>query len=179
MGHLIIAQHVLNFTDYEQVWLVCTPHNPDKQKKSLLAEHFRLEMLHLATAEQPQIQPCDAEFYLNKPSYTVNTLLHLKQRFPQHQFALLMGQDNSTHFPTWQGFEWMVEHFPILVYPRLDAPAVIRQEWMQTVHFLNNVPLLNISASYIRELLKSGKKITYLVHPAVEQYIEKQGFYRG
>ena len=178
IGHLIIAEHVLNFTGQDQVWLVCTPQNPDKEKKSLLGEQFRLDMLHLAVKDNPRILPSDIEFHLPRPSYTVNTLLNIREKYPQHQFSILMGEDNLQTLPNWQGSEYILKNFPIYVYPRLvHGDFFYIHKWASQVVYLKDAPMMRISASFIRSNIKNKKSIRYLVPEIVEQYIDKMGFY--
>ena len=179
IGHLIIANHLLNFTHQSEVWLVCTPENPDKDKKTLLNEQFRLEMLHLATKNNPHIRPCDIEFYLPRPSYTIHTLLHIREKYPQHQFSILMGEDNLQTLHRWQNYTYIIENFPIFVYPRLlNEIPFADNPLANQVHYLKEVPLLNLSASFIRTCIADKKSIQYLVPEEVAFYIDKMGFYQ-
>ena len=180
IGHLIIANQILNFSNQDQVWLVCTPQNPDKEKKTLLNEQFRLEMLHLATADHPHIRPSDIEFYLPRPSYTVNTLIHIREKYSQHQFSILLGEDNLQSLHNWHNYEYILEKFPIFVYPRVTNSLVFENNPLANrVHYLKDLPILQISASFIRDCIKENKSIQYIVPKVVGEYIEKMGFYKN
>ena len=178
IGHLIIAQHILNFTNQQEVWLVCTPHNPDKAKNTLLCAQDRLEMLHLATQNHPHLRPCDIEFYLPKPSYTAHTLVHCKEKFPQHEFSILMGEDNLQTLHKWENYLYIVENFSIFVYPRYSGVKKFEENPLaEKVIYLKDLPLFHLSASFVRNCVKEKKSIRYLVTEAVEKFIEKKGLY--
>ena len=177
IGHLLMVQHVLNHTAQQEVWFVCTPHNPDKDKKSLLHAEDRLHLVRLAIADHPQLRVCDIEFYLQAPFYTAKTLMHLKQKYPEHQFSILMGQDNAVSLPKWQNYEYILQEFPLFIYPRSIAEN-LDDHLAATVYFLKDMPIFQISASYVREQLKLKKSIRYLVPESVRLYIEKMGFYQ-
>ena len=119
VGHLIIANHMAEHSDLDQIWLVVTPHNPHKQKSTLLDDYQRLQLVHLATDDYPKIKPSDIEFKLSQPNYTVNTLAHLKDHFPQHEFSLIMGEDNLNSLHKWKNYEYILENHDIYVYPRV------------------------------------------------------------
>jgi nicotinate-nucleotide adenylyltransferase len=119
VGHLIIANHMAENSDLDQVWLVVTPHNP-KKKSTLLDDYHRLQMAHLATEDFPKLKPSDIEFKLSQPNYTVNTLVHL-EKYPNHEFSLIMGKDNLTSLSKWKNFEVILQNHAIYVYPRIEA----------------------------------------------------------
>ncbi|RXK60692.1 nicotinate-nucleotide adenylyltransferase [Lacibacter luteus] len=174
-GHLIIAQHVLNETDLEQIWFVVSPQNPFKQQKTLLNEYDRLYLVNLAVQKANNFKAVDIEFNLPKPSYTVNTLAYLQEKYPQHQFAIIMGSDSLQNLDKWKNAETIMQNFPIYVYTRPGFPA--QQSLVKELHFLK-APLLEISATHIRELIHSGKSIKYLVPEEVCEEIEKAGYYK-
>jgi nicotinate-nucleotide adenylyltransferase len=120
IGHLIIANHMAEHSELEQIWLVVTPHNPHKEKNTLLDDYQRLHLAHLATEEYPKIKPSDIEFKLPQPNYTVNTLVYLKEKFPQHEFSLIMGEDNLKSLHKWKNYEYILENHAIYIYPRLS-----------------------------------------------------------
>jgi nicotinate-nucleotide adenylyltransferase len=120
VGHLIIANHMAENSDLDQVWLVVTPHNPFKKKSTLLDDYHRLQMAHLATEDFPKLKPSDIEFKLSQPNYTVNTLVHLEEKYPNHEFSLIMGKDNLTSLSKWKNFEVILQNH-IYVYPRIEA----------------------------------------------------------
>lgn len=177
IGHLILANAILQNSDQEEVWMVCTPHNPDKPKNTLLNEQDRLEMLHLATQNIADIRPCDIEFFLPKPSYTAHTLVYLEEKYPQHQFSILLGEDNLQTLPTWENADYILDKFPIFVYPRNFNPKKELELPKGNIQFLKDLPLLAISASMIRHWIKTKKNIQFLVTKPVQDYIEKKGLY--
>ena len=130
VGHLIIANHFAEHSDFEQVWCVVTPQNPFKTKQSILDNHQRLEMVYLATKEYPKINPSDIEFHLPQPNYTIHTLAYLEEKYPEHEFVLIMGEDNLVSLPKWKNAEVILERYPIYVYPR-KISGVITQDSLE------------------------------------------------
>jgi nicotinate-nucleotide adenylyltransferase len=175
-GHLIIAQHFLNQTGLHQVWLVVTPQNPVKPQGTLLNEYHRLHLVRLGIGDNPGIKASDVEFYLPKPSYTSITLAYLEEKHPQHEFALLMGSDSYQNLPNWHNAAFIMARYPIYVYERPGfVPTEIPTAQKTTVL---KAPILDLSASHIRNLLKEKKPITYLVPREVALEIEKNNYYR-
>ncbi len=174
-GHLIIAQHVLNETDLKQVWFVVSPQNPFKQQKTLLNEYDRLHLVNLAIQKSTSFKAIDIEFSLPKPSYTINTLIYLQEKYPQHEFSIIMGSDSLQNLDKWKNAETIMERYPIYVYIRPGFPAI--QEGVAELHSLN-APLLEISATHIRELIVAGKSIRFLVPEIVHDEIELTGYYK-
>lgn len=178
LGHVIIANHMVEFTELDEVWLVVTPHNPFKKKNSLLENHHRLEMVYLACEDYPKLKPCDVEFRLPQPNYTVVTLAKLEEDHPTLEFSLIMGEDNLKSFHKWKNYEVILERHKIYVYPRISAvlandqfkdhPGIIRVE----------APVIEISSTFIRNAIKEGKNIIPLLNPKVWEYIDKMNFYR-
>ena len=127
IGHMIIANHLAEHTDLDQIWMIVTPHNPLKKKDTLLDDYNRLQMVYLATEDFPKIKPSDIEFKLPQPNYTVNTLAHLQEKYPEHQFSLIMGEDNLKSFHKWKNYEVILRNHELYVYPRVssetDSPA--------------------------------------------------------
>ena len=121
IGHLIIANHIAEYSDVKQVWMVVTPHNPLKKKDTLLKDSIRLELVHLATEDYPKIKPSDIEFKLAQPNYTVNTLAYLQEKYPKNEFSLIMGEDNLKSFHKWKNYEVILQNHDIYVYPRIDT----------------------------------------------------------
>ena len=176
MGHMILAQTALNETPLQSVWFVVSPQNPFKQKKNLLSEYDRLRMVELAVESNDGLQASNVEFSLPKPSYTIDTLTHLRDRYRSYEFSLIMGQDNLQYLHKWKKHEALLAYYPLYVYPRHTAqPSQFDNH--PNVHFFES-PLLNISASYIRQTLKAGKSVRYLVPEEVYEYIEQKGIYR-
>jgi nicotinate-nucleotide adenylyltransferase len=176
MGHMILAQTALNETPLQSIWFVVSPQNPFKQKKNLLSEYDRLRMVELAVESNDGLQASNVEFALPKPSYTIDTLTHLRDRYRSYEFSLIMGQDNLQHLHKWKNHEALLNYYPIYVYPRQTAQAS-QFDHHPNVHLFES-PLLNISASYIRQTLKAGKSVRYLVPEEVNEYIEQKGIYR-
>ena len=175
-GHLILAQTALNLTELDYVWLVISPQNPFKQKKNLLSEYDRLKMAELATEGNDRLLASNVEFSLPKPSYTIDTLTHLRDRYRSYEFALIMGQDNLQYLHKWKNQEALLKHYRLYVYPRTGAAPSEFDDHPQVSFF--EAPLLDISASYIRQALQAGQSIRYLVPDPVHTYIEEAGIYR-
>ncbi len=178
IGHLIIANHIVEFTDLEQVWMVVTPHNPFKKKDTLLADNIRLELVYLATEAYPKIRPSDIEFKIEQPNYTVHTLAHLQDKFPQHEFALLMGEDNLKSLHKWKNYEVILAHHDLYVYPRLSAGEVPEQfENHPRIHVVD-APVVEISSTSIRESIKNKKNVRPMLPEKVWQYVDHNNLYK-
>lgn len=178
IGHLIIANHFAEFTDLDEVWLVVTPHNPFKQKNSLLNDYHRLEMVHLATEDYPKLKPSNIEFKLQQPNYTIDTLAYLEEKYPMHQFALIMGEDNLNTFHKWKNYEVILERYGIYVYPRVSENK--KENQLQNHPQINFVdaPVIEISSTFIRESIKNKKNTRALLPEKVWNFIDKNGFYQ-
>jgi len=175
IGHLIIANHILNETDLQRVWLVVSPQNPFKPSSTLLNEYHRLHLVQKAVEGDDRLRASEIEFSLPKPSYTAHTLAYLTEKYPTHQFTILMGSDSFQNIGKWKNAETIVSNYPILVYRRPGFDVVNTHGANVTIL---NAPLLEISATYIRECIQQGKSVKYLLPTAVEEEIEKSGFYR-
>lgn len=175
VGHLIIANHVLNETSINKIWFVVSPQNPFKESKTLLNEFDRLHLVRLATQDDNRIKSSDIEFHLPKPSYTSNTLTFLSERYPEHQFALIMGSDSYQNLDKWKNYETIVNNYPVYVYKREGYE--IKKAFDKEPVILN-APVIQISASQIRENIRSGKSIRYLVPEIVREEIETRKFYK-
>lgn len=187
VGHLIIANHMANYSDFDQIWLVVSPHNPLKKKETLLEDYHRLALVNIAIEGNQKLKASDIEFKLDIPSYTVTTLTYLKEKHPTYSFSLLMGEDNIRTFHKWYNYETILENHKIYVYPRAlnicEAKLYAEMpenELMQheNVHFVEDVPVMNISSSFIRKSIKEGKNVRYLLTESVERYIDEMNFYR-
>ena len=178
VGHLIIANHMAEFTDMDQVWMVVTPHNPLKKKSTLLDDYHRLEMVHLATQGYDNIRPSDIEFKLSQPNYTVNTLVHLQEKYPTHQFSLIMGEDNLNSLHKWKNYEVLLQNHDIYVYPRINT-EIANNELINhpRVHRID-APVIEISSTFIRNSIKEGKSVKPLLPLEVWHYIDHNLFYR-
>ncbi len=166
---MIIANLIATQTDLDKVWLVLSPHNPLKKKETLLNDYLRLDLLNLAIGDNPALYACDIEFSLPKPSYTIDTLIYLKEKYPHHEFVLIMGSDNLESIKKWKNYEMLVENYEFYVYTRPGHMPVIPIESMQ-ITFIEG-PLMYMSSSYIRDCLKEGKSVQYLVPDAVFDYL--------
>jgi nicotinate (nicotinamide) nucleotide adenylyltransferase len=175
VGHLIIANHVLSHTTMQQIWFVVSPHNPLKESSSLLHERHRLHLVRLATEDEPRFKASDIEFSLPRPSYTIDTLTHLSELYPKHRFSIIMGSDSQKNIRKWKNYEILLRQYPIIVYHR---PGYEPDNNLPGQIEFTNAPLLDISSTYIRQLLKEKKSIRYLVHDAVLQDILANHYYR-
>jgi nicotinate-nucleotide adenylyltransferase len=178
VGHLIIANHLAEHTDLEQIWMVVTPHNPLKQKSTLLDDYQRLHLVRLATEEYPKIKPSDVEFKLPQPNYTVNTLAHLLEKYPQHEFSLIMGEDNLKSFHKWKNYEYIVQNHDIYIYPRVSEEAEnLEFKDHPRIHMVN-APIVEISSTFIRDNIKNKKNIRPLLPHNVWEYVDHNNFYK-
>ena len=178
IGHLILANYLVEHSDLDEIWLVVTPQNPFKDKKNLLDNSYRLEMVHLALKDYEKLRPCDIEFYLNQPNYTIDTLIHLEEKYPHYTFSLIMGEDNLKSFHKWKNYEVILEKYMIYVYPRLSE-GEIPEFFIKNPHILFvKTPIIEISATDIRLDIVKGKNVRPLLIPEVWNYIDKWGFYR-
>lgn len=174
-GHLIIAQHLLNETELEQVWFVVSPQNPFKQQKSLLSEYDRLYLVNLAIEGSYNLKAVDIEFRLPKPSYTINTLTYLHEKYPQHSFAIIMGSDSLQNLGDWKNAEQLMQNYTIFVYER--PGATVHNPGVADLK-IAKAPLLQISSTHVRDLLQQNKSIRFLVPDVVKDEIERNGYYK-
>lgn len=174
-GHLIIASHFINETSLDEVWLIVSPQNPFKNTTSLLNEHQRFHLAQLALEDETKIKASNIEFKLPKPSYTVNTLTYLKEKYPQHQFTIIMGSDGFQNINKWHNAEVILKNYPIAVYIR---PGFEIKETFGAQLTIQEAPLLDISSTHIRSLIKQKKSIKYLVPEKVREEIEINNYYR-
>lgn len=176
IGHLVIANYMANHTDLDEVWLVVSPHNPLKRKDSLVNMYDRLEMVNLAIEKAENIRSSTIEFSLPQPSYTIDTLTHLKEKHPEKRFVLIMGSDNLATFNKWKNYELLLRDYRIYVYPR---PGFEAGKWADHPAItITDTPLMEFSATFIRNAVKAGKNIRYFVPDAVLDFIEGKGLYR-
>jgi nicotinate-nucleotide adenylyltransferase len=175
-GHLILANYMATHTDLDAVWLVVSPQSPFKVGQELLPEAHRYELVQLAIAGNPRLEALNIEFEMPKPSYTIDTLDELRRRYPTYHFVLLMGEDNLPGLPRWKEAERILNEHEVYVYPRpgVDATDVNTHPGVKVV----DAPLLDISATFIRDCVREYKSIRYLVPDAVEARIEQGGFWR-
>ncbi len=176
IGHMIIANIMAENTDLNKVWFVVSPQNPFKPSKGLLHEFDRYDMVKAAIADHYKLEVSDVEFNLPKPSYTIHTLAYLTEKHPGKEFIVIIGEDNLENFGKWKNHEQILEQFGLYVYPR---PHVTNSELKRHPHVkLIEAPLLDISATYIRNSIKNNKSIRYLVPEPVEQLIRLKHFYQ-
>ncbi|HXH99241.1 MAG TPA: nicotinate (nicotinamide) nucleotide adenylyltransferase [Sphingobacteriaceae bacterium] len=174
-GHLIIANYMANHTSIDEVWLMISPHNPLKNKNALVNMYDRLEMANLATEKSENIRVKDIEFKLPQPSYTIDTLTHLKERYPEHIFSLIMGSDNLVSFKKWKNYELILRDYHLLVYPR---PEFQNHEFAQHSSVtITNTPLMEISATFIRKSIAGKKNVRFFVPDKVLEFIESKSMY--
>lgn len=178
VGHLIIANHMAEHSDLDQVWMVVTPHNPLKKKSTLLDDYHRLQMVYLAVENFPKIKPSDIEFKLAQPNYTVNTLVHLQEKYPDYEFSLIMGEDNLKSFHKWKNHEAILEHHDIYVYPRISSETENLTFKNHPKIKLIDAPVVEISSTFIRDNIKKGKNIQPLLPLKVWEYIDHNNFYK-
>ena len=176
VGHLIIANFMATQTDLDKVWLVVSPQNPLKPKKTLARDYDRLHLVQLGIGDNPKIQASNVEFDLPKPFYTIDTLAFLKEKYPDRSFALIMGGDNLASLHLWKNYEQILAGYDIYVYkrPAYDVGELAAHPRVR----ICEAPLLDISATYIRECLRTGKSVRYLVPDAVWEYLESGKLYR-
>ncbi len=175
VGHLIIANTMATTTDLEQVWLIVSPQNPFKKNKSLLHEFDRYDMVQRAIGDNPKLKVSDIEFSMPRPSYTIDTLTKIQEKYPQHSFRLIIGEDNLAQFKNWKNYEQILEQYGLMVYPRPNA-APHEFATHPAVSFIQ-APLLDISATFIRDCIKNKRSIKYMVVESVEGMIYHKGFY--
>jgi nicotinate-nucleotide adenylyltransferase len=178
VGHLIIANHLAEHSDLDQVWLVVTPQSPHKKKQSLLDDHQRLELVFRATKDFPKLVPSAIEFNLPQPNYTVHTLAYLEEKHPEHQFALIMGEDNLRSLPRWKNADVIMGNYPIYVYPRKLKTASDSVSYSSETVTHIHAPIMEISSTFIRQQIKDGKNIKPLLPLAVWDYIDEMNFYK-
>lgn len=178
IGHMIIANHMTQFSDLDEVWFVVTPHNPFKEKKTLMADNHRLQLVRIATEDFPKLKASNIEFGLPMPNYTINTLTYLYEKFPDQEFNLIMGEDNLQSFQKWKNYETILQNHDLYVYPRVyenRKKSVLHSH--EKVHFVN-APIIEISSTFIRKAIKNKKDIRVLLPHEVWKYMDEMNFYK-
>ena len=179
IGHLILANYILENSDMEELWFVVSPQNPFKDKKSLLKDHNRLDMVQAALKNYPKMRASNIEFSLPKPSYTIDTLTYLHEKFPGYTFALIMGEDNLGGLHKWKNAKNLIENHQIIVYPRLYEGAKNELDLVNHENIsLVQAPVIELSATEIRNMIKEGKNVRPMLPPEVFDYIDGSSFYR-
>lgn len=176
IGHMALANYMLEFTELERIWFVISPHNPLKEKSSLLADQQRLQMVRLAIGDHNKMKASNIEFSLPQPSYTVNTLAHLIEKYPDHEFALIMGSDNIESLHRWKNYEYILEHHTIYVYPRPGHDGGKLKDH-SSVRF-TEAPLMEISSSFLREAIRNKKDVRFFFRDSVWEYLDSMHFYK-
>jgi len=176
IGHLAIANYMLEYSDLDEIWLVISPQNPLKKKNSLLNEFDRYKMVELALEDTERIKPCDIEYRMPKPSYTIDTLTYLKERNPSYSFVLIAGTDNFKSFHKWKNYEEILDQYQLYIYPR-PGSDLGDYKGHRSIKLIN-APLMEISSSFIRDALKNNKDIPYFLPNKVYNYIEKMNLYK-
>jgi nicotinate-nucleotide adenylyltransferase len=179
IGHLTIANYMAEYSDLDEIWMVVTPHNPHKKKKSLLDNHHRLAMVRIAVEEYyPKIKESNIEFDLPQPNYTVNTLAHLEEKYPDNHFCLIMGEDNLKSFHKWKNYEVILKRYAIYIYPRISGGKIEHQFKDHKKITKINAPIMELSSTFIRNAIAEGKNIKPMLPPNVWIYLDEMGFYR-
>jgi len=174
-GHLIIANHVLEHSGIDKIWFVLSPHNPLKEAHTLLNEYDRLHLAELAIADNPKFRASNVEFSLPRPSYTIDTLTYLTEKFPQEKFSVIMGSDSFQNIRRWKNYEQLMAQYKVIVYNR---PGFAAQLPASGDVQIMDAPLLEISASFIRKQIREGRSVRYLLPDAVWKYIADNRYYQ-
>ncbi len=179
VGHLTIANHMVEFGGLDEVWMVVTPHNPHKKKSTLLDNHHRIAMVDIALENYPKIKSSKIEFNLPQPNYTVNTLAILEEKYPEQQFCLIMGEDNLKSLHKWKNYEVILERYAIYVYPRVSGEVKVSEEVSTSGSIIKvAAPIMEISSTFIRKGIKNGKNIRPMLPQHVWEYLDEMNFYK-
>ncbi|MDB5209541.1 MAG: nicotinate-nucleotide adenylyltransferase [Sediminibacterium sp.] len=174
-GHLIVASYVANHTEMQQVWFIVSPQNPLKPSSVLLNEYHRLHLVRLAVEDDLRLKASEVEFKLPRPSFTIDTLTYLQEKYPQHEFSIIMGSDSFQNLPKWKNFELLIKNYSFIIYKRPGFE--VKETWNASVTILD-APMLQLSATEIRDNIRSGKTIRYLVPDKVREEIEQNSYYK-
>lgn len=178
VGHLTIANHLAEYSDLDQVWFVVTPQSPFKKKSSLLDNIHRYQLVDRAVEQYPKLKASDIEFKLTQPNYTINTLVHLEEKYPEYEFALIMGEDNLKGFHKWKNYEQILENYSLYVYPRISE-GIIETQFQDHPKIKHvDAPIMQLSATFIRKAIKEGKNIRPMLPPEAWQYLDEMNFYK-
>ncbi len=176
IGHMAIANYMVEFTEIQQIWFIISPQNPFKEEKHLLKDYHRLAMVNQVIEDDNRFRASNIEFKLPRPSYTIDTLVYLQEAHPDHKFYLLMGSDNLKHFHKWKNADEILKNHHILVYPR-PGDQMRNMELHPHIHMVN-APLMEISASFIRQAIADGKNVSYFMPYKAYRYMTEMNFYR-
>ena len=175
VGHLIIANHLLNTTEIEKIWFIVSPQNPLKAEVGLLNEYSRLHLVRIAIEDDKRMKASDIEFHLTKPSFTINTLVHLEEKYSKHEFVIIMGSDSFKNINKWKNYQTLIKNYSIYIYKR---PGFEIENAINAKLHIVEAPLLQISATEIRKLIKQGKSVRYMVPDKVLEEIERGNYYK-
>lgn len=180
IGHLIIANHLVEYTDLDEIWLVVTPHSPLKKKKGLLEDYHRIHMVYTALEKYDRLKASDIEFHLPQPNYTVDTMAYLHEKHPKHSFSLIMGEDNLDSFPKWKNYTVLLERYSLYVYPRIYSDKLASNPLLEhpNVTRVSNAPIMEISSTFIRQAIQDEKDVRPLLDTEVWNYIDHNLFYK-
>ena len=179
IGHMVLANYMVEFSDLDEVWFVVTPQSPFKTKKKLLDDHHRYQMVYEATQDFPKLKPSKIEFDLPQPNYTINTLAHLQESYGEnYSFSLIMGEDNLKSFHKWKNYETILENHNIYVYPRISDGEITHQFVGHPKIHLVDAPIMEISSTFIRKQHHLGKNIKPMLPEKVWKYMDEMNFYR-
>ncbi|WP_194766178.1 nicotinate (nicotinamide) nucleotide adenylyltransferase [Tamlana sp. I1] len=178
IGHMVIGNHIAEYSNLDEIWFVVTPHNPFKEKKTLLDNHHRLEMVYRATEPYQKLKPCDIEFKLPQPNYTIDTLVYLQEKYPTKEFSLIMGEDNLKSFHKWKNYQLILENHFVYVYPRISENKIETQfdGHPKIVHI--DAPIMQLSSSFIRKAIAAKKNIQPMLPEFVWEYLDEMNFYK-
>ena len=183
IGHLILANYILEHSDMQELWFVVSPQNPFKEKKSLLNDHNRLDMVQLAIKNYQKMRASNVEFSLPTPSYTIDTLTYLQEKHPDYSFCLIMGEDNLGSLHKWKNYDLLLQNYQVIVYPRIfgedisSSPNVTQLKNHHNIHKID-APIIELSATEIRDMIKSGKNVRPMLPPEVFEYLDGSSFYK-
>jgi len=178
IGHLTIANYMVEYSDLDEIWMVITPHNPHKKKKTLLDDIHRLTMVRIALEDYPKLKASNIEFDLPQPNYTVNTLAYLEEKHPENSYGLIMGEDNLKSFHKWKNYEEILNRYELFVYPRISEGEVESKfDNHPNIHKVN-APIMELSSTFIRKAIKDGKNIRPMLPQNVWEYLDEMSFYK-
>ncbi|REC45011.1 nicotinate (nicotinamide) nucleotide adenylyltransferase [Chryseobacterium sp. 5_R23647] len=179
IGHLILANYILENSDMNELWFVVSPQNPFKEKKSLLNDHNRLDMVELAIKNYPDMRASNVEFSLPTPSYTIDTLTYLKEKHPDYSFSLIMGEDNLGSLHKWKNSDLLIKNHHIIVYPRVFEGDTKDSKYINHENIsLVKAPVIELSATEIRNMIQQGKNVRPMLPPEVFEYLDGSSFYK-
>lgn len=179
IGHLILGNYILEKSDMDELWFIVSPQNPFKDKKTLLKDHNRLEMVNLAISNYSKMRASDIEFSLPKPSYTIDTLIYMREKYPDHQFSLIMGEDNLAGLQRWKNSELLIKNYQIIVYPRVINDEKEASDYLKHSNInLIKAPIIELSATEIRTMIKENKNVRPMLPPEVFDYLDGSNFYK-